>query len=103
MDLPAAVTTSSRCVESARAFAACMADVIINPILAILFAAGLVVFIYGLVEFTWGLSANGGEGRDTGKQHMIWGFVGMFVMAGAFSIIKIIANTLGPEATQYLH
>ncbi|HVU80308.1 MAG TPA: hypothetical protein VHD37_03010 [Candidatus Paceibacterota bacterium] len=103
MDLGAAVTTSSKCVESARAFAGCMADVVINPILALLFATGLVLFIWGLAEFTFGLSASGGEGKEKGKQHMLWGIIGMFIMAGAFSIIKIIANTLGPEATKYLH
>ena len=76
-------------------------SVVINPILALIFTAGLLVFIFGVVEYMWHLS--GGENKNDGKQHMLWGLVGMFIMVAAYSIIKIIANTLGPEATHYLN
>ncbi|HVV14882.1 MAG TPA: hypothetical protein VHD55_00515 [Candidatus Paceibacterota bacterium] len=94
MNNAAAVTVSGQCIDSARLFAGCLADLIINPILLLIFVAGLVVFIYGIVEFVWGLSANGEE-KEKGKQHMLYGLIGMFIMAAAFSIIKIIANTIG--------
>jgi hypothetical protein len=67
---------------------------LINPALALVFAAGLLVFIYGLVEFMWGLSQETDK-RQTGKQHMLWGLVGMFVMVTALAIIKIIASVVG--------
>ncbi len=68
--------------------------VIINPLLLLLFSVGLLVFVWGIVEFLWGLSQDT-EHKEQGKQHMLWGLVGMFVMASAFAIIKLIANTVG--------
>jgi hypothetical protein len=70
--------------------------VIIDPLLALLFAAGLVVFLWGLVQFLMGLSA-GSEKTEEGKQHMLWGIVGMFIMVAAAAIIRIITNTFGFE------
>ena len=70
--------------------------VIIDPLLALLFAAGLVVFLWGIVEFLMGVSA-GSEKKDDGKQHMLWGIVGMFIMVAAAAIIRIITNTFGFE------
>ena len=70
--------------------------VIIDPLLALLFAAGLVVFLWGIVEFLMGISA-GSEKKDDGKQHMFWGIVGMFIMVAAAAIIRIIINTFGFE------
>jgi len=71
-------------------------SVIINPILALMFAAGLVVFVWGVVEFLAG--QNGiGEGAANGKRHMLWGIIGMFIMVAAYAILKIIANSLNVQ------
>lgn len=66
----------------------------INPALALIFSIGLLVFIYGLVEFMWGLSQETDKKKE-GKQHMLWGLIGMFVMVSAIAIIKIISNVVG--------
>ena len=66
----------------------------VNPALALIFAIGLLVFIYGLVEFIWGLSQETDK-KQQGKDHMIWGLVGMFVMVSALAILKIIAGIVG--------
>ena len=65
---------------------------IINPIIGLLFALGLVFFLWGLAQFI--MNAGSEEDRTTGKKHMIWGIVGMFIMAGAYAIMNIITNTL---------
>ena len=70
--------------------------VIINPILALMFAAGFVVFVWGVVEFLMG--QNGiGEGAHNGKNHMLWGIIGMFIMVAAYAILQIIAHTLNVQ------
>lgn len=66
--------------------------VIISPAILLLFGVALVVFIWGLVKFLWAL--NGGGKADTGKQHMLWGLVGMFVMTAAWGIFNLIDNTV---------
>jgi uncharacterized membrane protein YjfL (UPF0719 family) len=64
---------------------------IINPALLILFAAGFLLFVAGLVEFMFTLNA-GGE-RSEGKQHMLWGVLGMLIMVSVYGIIAILNNT----------
>ena len=69
-------------------------NAVINPLLLLLFAFGTMYFIFGVVEFLWGLNQNP-EHKETGKQHMIWGLVGLFIMVAAWSILKLIAYSVG--------
>lgn len=70
-----------------------LGEVLINPAILLLFGVALVFFVYGLVRFLWEANV-GGKDNSAGKQHMIWGVVGMFVMVAAWGIIKVIENTL---------
>ena len=70
-----------------------LASTIIDPILALIFAIGLVVFAWGVVEYLWNLS-NDLDKKKEGKEHMLWGIIGMFVMASAAAIIHIIQDTV---------
>ncbi len=66
---------------------------IINPIIYLLFAGALVYFIAGLVEFL--SNTDNEEKRTNGKQHMLWGFVGMLIMIAVFTIMRILIDTFG--------
>ena len=88
-----AVSNSAACVTSATAFVKCLSEVVINPLLALIFAVGLLVFVYGIVEYLWSLSRGEGN-KNEGKQHMLWGLIGMFVMAAAYAIIKFVASSI---------
>ena len=66
-------------------------DVIVNPVILLVFAAGFFLFVWGLVMFMWNLN-EGGE-NSAGKQHMIWGIVGMLVMVSVYGIIALIDDT----------
>lgn len=66
---------------------------IINPAIIGIFAVALAVFIFGVVRFIWAKQQGDSYEKD-GKSHMVWGLVGMFIMASAFGIIQFIANTL---------
>lgn len=74
-----------------------MATYIINPILLLIFGAGVLVFVWGLVEYLYELNIKG-EQSEEGKKHMWWGLVGMFIMAAALTIIKIISNSIGADS-----
>ncbi|OHA58541.1 MAG: hypothetical protein A2571_02075 [Candidatus Vogelbacteria bacterium RIFOXYD1_FULL_44_32] len=67
--------------------------VIVNPILAFMFFVAVAVFFFGLVEFIF--KAGGGGDLAEGKQHMIWGIVGLFIMVSVYGILHIICNTIG--------
>jgi hypothetical protein len=64
---------------------------IIDPAILVVFALGFFLFVWGLVEFMWKLN-EGGENTE-GKQHMIWGIVGMFIMVSVYGIISLLDNT----------
>ena len=64
---------------------------VINPVLLVLAAAGFFFFVWGLVEFMFALS-QGGETKK-GKDHMLWGTVGMVIMFSVAGIISLINAT----------
>lgn len=79
-----------------KTLAANLTRVIVNPAIALLFAVGLLLFAWGIIEFLWGQSASGDASKkEAGKQHMLWGIIGMFVMAAAYAIIQLIDNSVG--------
>ena len=66
---------------------------IIGPAILVVFACGFLLFVYGLVEFLWKL--NEGGDNSEGKQHMIWGIVGMLIMVSVWGILDLLDNTFG--------
>ncbi len=81
---------------SAEAIVNLLAREVLNPIMALLFAVGLLLFVYGLVEFLWSLS-KGSHKAANGKKHMFWGLAGMFIMSSAFAIVRLIASIVGKQ------
>lgn len=84
-------------MEAINEFAGKFSAAIINPLLILIFGAGVVVFVWGLVEYLYALNVKG-EQSEEGKKHMLWGMVGMFIMAAAITIIKIISSTIGSDS-----
>jgi len=66
---------------------------IINPIIGIIFALAFLLFVWGVAVFL--MKADDATGREQGKNHIIYGLIGMFIMVSVFGIINIITNTLG--------
>lgn len=74
-------------------FIATLVDVIVNPLIRLLFAVALVVFIWGVFEFI--KDSDSSEGRKKGIQHIIWGLVGLAIMVSSYAIIGIALDTFG--------
>jgi hypothetical protein len=72
---------------------------ILNPLIVLMFALALVLFIWGATRFIWKNDSD--EERRTGAQHMLWGVVGMFIMVSVKAILWIVANTFGLD-TRFL-
>jgi hypothetical protein len=64
---------------------------IVDPLIYLLFGLALIYFLWGVLQFI--MSADNDEARNTGKRHMIWGIIGMFIMISAWGIIGIITGT----------
>lgn len=74
-------------------------EIIINPLIYILLTASLLVFFWGIIEFL--AQGNNPEKASTGKRHMFWGIVGLFIFIASVGILRIISNTIGgPEILQ---
>lgn len=70
-----------------------LTKVLVNPAILLLFAVALVIFIWGLIQFLIELNVKGKE-SGKGKQHMLWGLVGMFIMVAAYGIFNLIGSTV---------
>lgn len=69
--------------------------VIINPIIVLLFSLAVVYFLYGVFEFI--SNGENEEKRTTGKNHIIWGILGIVIMMGVFTILNMIMATFNIE------
>ncbi|MFA6006251.1 MAG: hypothetical protein WC764_00790 [Candidatus Paceibacterota bacterium] len=66
---------------------------ILNPIIGLLGAAALAYFIWGVAEFIYHVD-NEAE-RSKGRQHMLYGVIGLAIMISVFGILNVVCNTVG--------
>jgi hypothetical protein len=66
---------------------------IIEPIISLLFVLATIVFIWGVAEMIRG--ADSEEARTTGKQHIIYGLVGLFIMISAGWMLTALCDFMG--------
>mgnify|MGYP007080407800 CR=1 FL=1 len=74
-------------------------EVVINPLILLMFAVAIVVFLYGVFRFITTNKVAGkdvtGFTRDQGKSHIMWGLIGIFIMIAVYAIMNLILGTLG--------
>jgi hypothetical protein len=79
-----------------------LTNLIVNPLIALIFAAGLLVFFWGVIEFLLAINADGHSSKEDGKMHMLWGLIGMFVMVAAYALFNfLVANICGSLSSCY--
>ncbi|MES2060262.1 MAG: hypothetical protein V4438_04495 [Patescibacteria group bacterium] len=66
---------------------------IVNPLIIVMFAFALVGFLWGIRAYI--TNSDDHEARVKGTTHIMWGFIGMFLMVAAFTIVHIVLNTFG--------
>ena len=66
---------------------------IVNPLIILMFALALLYFLYGMFQFL--ANADDSEERALGRNRILWGVIGMFVMFAVFTMLHIIQNSLG--------
>lgn len=69
-------------------------EVLLQPFIGLLFTLALVLFLYGMMRSVTATDRSS-EDAKKGRQHMLWGIIGMFVMMSVFGIMRLILNTLG--------
>jgi hypothetical protein len=69
-----------------------LANTVLNPLIKLMFAVAVVVFLWGIIEYIRG--AGSSDSREQGTRHIIWGLVGLFIMVCVFGILTLFKNTL---------
>jgi predicted membrane channel-forming protein YqfA (hemolysin III family) len=64
---------------------------LLNAIIPILITIGVVYFIWGIVQY---VIADDEKAKDAGKNRMMWGLIGLFVIVTFWGLIQVIGNTL---------
>jgi len=88
MDIQA--TNTANAVDS---FVTKLTDEILNPIALVLFGLAFIYFFWGIIKFIQ--NADNPTEREVGKQSMVWGVVGMFVMFGVYGLLWFLRTSLG--------
>lgn len=80
----------------AAAFIQKLITLIVNPLIYLMFAIAIVVFTIGMIKFI-AASDKTAEDAKNGKQHMLWGILGLFIMIAVFGIMQVLVRTFGTE------
>jgi len=68
-------------------------NIINNILVPVLFAVAFIVFLYGAFK-TFILGANSEEVKEEGKNLMLWGLIGFFVMVSIWGLVNILTGTI---------
>lgn len=75
----------------AQGFLSKINEYILYPLITLMMAIALLIFLYGAFEYVRGASNE--SDRETGKRHLLYGIIGMLVMLSALTILTIAAGT----------
>lgn len=70
----------------------CKIGEIITAIIPVLIALGVVYFVWGVVQYVIG---DGDEAKKKGRDKIIFGIIGLVVIAGMWGLVAIVVNTFG--------
>jgi hypothetical protein len=66
-----------------------------NQVIILLYTIALLLFFYGMFKFFF---APGGDqkARDAGKQFIVFGIIGLFVLFSVWGLVNLFLSSLGP-------
>ncbi|MEK7126105.1 MAG: hypothetical protein AAB835_01270 [Patescibacteria group bacterium] len=68
-------------------------NIINNVLVPVLFAIAFIVFLWGAFN-TFILGANDEEKKGAGKNLMLWGLIGFFVMVSIWGLVNILTGSV---------
>lgn len=79
--------------EAALSFVDKVNSIILYPIITLLMAVAVLIFLWGCFEYV--LHGDDDHARSQGAKHMLWGVIGLVVMISAVAIMNIALATFG--------
>jgi hypothetical protein len=74
----------------------CQIHEILNKIVPVLLALGVVYFVWGVLMF---VIADSEEAKTKGKDHMVYGVIGFTVIVGFWGLVRVVVDTFGLAGT----
>jgi len=74
----------------------CQIGRILNSVVPVLIALGVVYFVYGVVTY---VIASDEEAKSTGRDRMIFGIIGMVAIVGMWGLVNVLKDTFGLNNT----
>ena len=71
-------------------------NVILNPNITLLFALAVFYFLWGLMDVV--SSGDDSSKRTQGRNHIMWGLVGIFIMVAVYGLMNVAINTISTVA-----
>ncbi|MDE1925382.1 MAG: hypothetical protein KGH79_04390 [Patescibacteria group bacterium] len=68
-------------------------DTINNVLVPVIFAVAFIIFLWGAF-WTFVVGANDEEVKTKGKNLMLWGLIGFFVMLSIWGLVNVLTGTL---------
>lgn len=68
-------------------------NIINNILVPVIFAIAFIVFVWGAFN-TFILGANSEDTKEKGKNLMLWGLIGFFVMVSVWGLVNILTGTV---------
>jgi ABC-type Fe3+-siderophore transport system permease subunit len=68
-------------------------NLINNVAVPVLFAVAFIVFLWGVFD-TFILGRGSEEAKESGKNLMLWGLIGFFVMVSVWGLVNILTGTI---------
>ena len=75
----------------------CKFSEILNAILPVLIALGVVYFVFGVISYVIGSDE---EAKKKGRDRIIYGIIGLAVIVGVWGLVAILKNTFGLNNVQ---
>lgn len=66
---------------------------IFTPLYQVVVGIAFLYFLFGVVKFIYD-SRNPSE-KNTGKQHLFWGIIGLFIILSVGGILKVFGSIFG--------
>ncbi len=73
---------------SATQFLGNVTKYIINPLIILMFATGILVFFWGLFQVIY--KADEEDARADGRRHMLYGVIGIMIMSVAVGLVNLL-------------
>jgi hypothetical protein len=70
----------------------CKVSEILNAVIPVLIALGVVYFIWGVVQY---VISSDEVAKKTGRNRIIYGIIGLAVIIGLWGLVNILKNTFG--------